>query len=294
MKPVNQTLLTLIIAFTMLMGFIGVYAVGYEYEQTAIPESIFVSDSNLEFESMDLRPYYLSQGYTFPGYHNPMYYTRDALTSVFEKANATMVYTGNNTWDSAIPVYDKPVGVTWGSSLVYINPALPFLDEYLITSINLKMNLPGDADINVESYIASQHNPVDIVLDVGSTTPIQTLTNYNGETEYDETFIITPYQALKMYSRAQVNPDDSYWAIEIYDSNEDEMSAYNLNMSFEFFGTPITTWTLQDSINVVIGASIIGNLIIGTFMIDSVDFGGAIKDLPKKFRSQSASKGGKK
>ena len=278
MKPINQTLLTFIIAMMMILGFVGVYGIGYQYTQNANPELIFESDSNLEYGALDYAPYFELNGYTSPGLLQPMHYYRNLQTSVLISNNFTMIYIGNNTWDGANPGLGTG---TYADSLTYINPLLPFVKSNLITSINLKMNLPGDADILVQSYIASHNNPILPLTDAEFQVDIQDVTNYDGETSYNETFTIKPYQALKMYSDANQNPY-TYWAIEIYDSAHNGMTPYNVNLSFEFYGTPVTTWSLQDSINVVIGGSMIGNFVIGIFMLDFVDFRGTSKTLPGK------------
>ena len=286
MKPINQTFLALIIALLMLSGFAGVYVVAWNFEQTRNVEILFESDSDVEFQEVNLDALFLDRGYTPPGIMHPQFYYRLAQTSVFHQINMTMVYVGNNTWDAAVPCIDPPVGETFPTrnALVYVPVDLAFLKSVLVSSITLKMNLPGDADIEVEHYIASSPNPW--VSDTqGTHAVIQDVTTYDGETTYDETFVINSVDALKIYAGANDPLNDiTYWAIEIYDVDGDGMTPYNINMEFSFSGTYVSTWTLQDTVNLVIGMSIIGNVIAGVYMTDGVDFGEVRKDLGRKLK----------
>lgn len=276
MKPINQTLLTLIIASVMILGFVGVYAIGYQYESTAIPETLFVSDSNTEFGMIDFNALVLPAYY--PAIYQPMYYGKVSPLGNWIQSNITMVYTGNNTWGGAV---NQQTGAFYESQ-VYIPIKLDIAKTSLFSSIQIKMNLPGDADISTDVMISSIHNPVVLPGDSGYYTTIQPITPQTpSATTYNQTFPISTYQALKIYSDANANPEP-YITIRIIDNLENGISAYNLNMTVEIIGTSVSTWSLQDSVNIVIGGAVVGNFVVGAFMLDSVDFRGYVKTLPGK------------
>lgn len=290
MRPQNQTLLAVIMALCMVAGFIGVYAVGYQYEQTASPERVFVSDSNMEIAEPDLTPLYLNAGYTSFEPHTPAWYHRNVLSSVILKQNITMVYTGNNTWSGAVAGGNTDCD---GNSQLYVGVLLPFLKTTMLTEINITMTLPGDADQWLQVYVTSTHNPIQPTLDGGYNTDIALHWGANTETVFVLTHEVTPFEALKMYSGANARPY-TYMAIELNDQANDGISAFNLELQVEFKGTPVLTWSLQDSINLVLGLSITGNIIVMAYMTDSLDFGGYRKDLSGKRAWSPKRKSGKR
>jgi hypothetical protein len=276
MKPINQTLLAIVISLMMVADFVGVYAVRYQYTQNSVPESIYVSDSNTEFGTIDFQA--LTPPTQFSAIYQPMYYAKVSPLGNWIQSNITMVYTGNDTWGGAV---NSPAGAYYESQ-VYIPIKMDIVKTCLITSISIKMSLPGDADIQTDATFLSVHNPVIVPTDFGFYTTIQPITaSTPGATSYNQTLAITPYKALKIYSDANSNPE-TYLTIRIIDSLQNGMTPYNLNMTIEIMGTPVNTWSLQDSVNFVLGASIVGNCILLVYMSDAVDFGGYRKDLSNR------------
>ena len=295
MKPINQTLLTVIIAFTMIMGFIGVYAVGYTYENYETTNSIVVweSDSNMEFQSL----VHEHTDDTYKNLPNPygvgtIKQTIVGGVSFYEFNNCTPVFTGNNTWAMTMTGFIADVP-DYDHAFHHIPILIPEAKTFLADEVHITMTLPGDLGQTMTIYLGSNNNPeLDDLPDVDFTVLLPA-TNLFGETEYDQTFSLTSFQKLEWYGESQNKDEPGIW-FYIENTNTLGLSSVAMEISITITGVPITTWSLMDSINTVIGASIIGNVIIGTFMIDSIDFGKAIRDLPRKYRTQSASKGGKK
>lgn len=294
MRPQNQSLLALIMALCMVAGFIGVYAIGWNYDQTKTPETVFVSDSDTEFTTVDLRPSYEYRGFTgvqaFNSLTSPMWYGHSSISPyVWVYSNITMIYTGNNTWDGGVIA-------TTGSYYeddVIIPITLPVAKSCLINSVSIKMNLPGDPDQSVAMSIGSVHNPYVAPSDDMYSTVIQPGTAYNNQVSYNHTSTLTPYQSLKIYGNANTNPL-TYMTIQIIDTGHNGMSLFNLNLTVSISGTFVSTWSLQDSVNLALGLSIAGNVIVMAYMTDSLDFGGYRKDLPGKRGWSPKRKSGKR
>lgn len=273
MKPINQTILTIIIALMMTSSFIGIYAIGQYYNDLAMDDQIiFSSDSDMEFSAIDLRDLYTYYGYSFPGYHVPCSYYRDNAETYFIQQNFTPVYIGNNTWSGAVPPVPTPSPLPyWGGSLVYVGILMPILKSYLISSIHLKMDLPGDPEQYLVMYLASHNNPYtmsDISYQVNM--PVQWCQTY---TTIDHNYTLSSYDSLRIHSNAQIN-DYSYMAIEIEDMEDDGLAGFDINLQLEIYGSPVLTWSLQDSINTVLAISISANIGLIIYMTDSIDFGG--------------------
>lgn len=302
MRPQNQTLMALIMACVMSLGFLGVYATGYYYNQNSEPETVFVSDSNMEFGAWDMTADFEDNlGYTSPqGFvMTPQYwYMKDIAYGqpeyhVIYRNNCTTVYLGNETWGGAITGYSGTPNPAPQRSLAFIPVLLPELNTYLLSNISITMSLPGDSDQTVNVFMLSVHNPYDPTTDTGYYTTIQSGGVYNSETEYSESFDLSQYQTLKIYSDAKQNPYHLL-VIEVYDSLANGFSSYDLQLNIELSGVQATTWTQLEAVELVLGISIAGNVIVMAYMTDSLDFGGYRKDLPGKRGWSPKRKSGKR
>lgn len=282
MRPQNQTLLALIMAFVMSLGFIGVYAVSYQYETTAQTEQVYSSDSDLEFLDWDttLRYPEIPQPYGIGGYM--------INAGVYEKTNTTPVFLGNDTWGASLIGFD-PHSPHYSNAYYYIPILITQAKTFITDTINITCTLAGEP-VTVDIYIGGVNNPDDntnipaVRLDQFTTTT---------ETSFTKSFDLSSYEKLQWYSTSQ-QINSPTLTIVMYDTGFDGLSTYAMELKVIITGETTTTWSLQDSVNLVIGISIAGNIIVMAYMTDSLDFGGSRKDLPGKKGWSPKRKSGKR
>lgn len=280
MRPQNQTLLALLVALVMSIGFVGVYALSYEYEvnQTQLSEVVWTTDSNAVFSEMDtsvsvpamagIQPYTLGS------------YKTTSAGTIWDKNNATGVYLGNDTWGASMIGWASETPL-YSSALYMIPFDVPEAKTFIADTITINITLP--ADITLQIYAGGYNTPVDSTL----ITPGVQLANVitTTETSYDEEITLSSYQKLQWYS-ASTQYETPDIVIYIYDTDRDGLSSYAMEVSIVIEGQSSTTWSLQDSVNVAIGGSIAINVLVMVYMSDSIDLGGSHKDLPSKGRSK--------
>lgn len=279
MQPQNQTVLTGIIAFVLVSSFAGVYAVNYYYDSNGVTEVCMTSDSDMEFvmgidyEPDDLSPWGDTSGtgsFKWSGSPSP------SLTSINVKNNCTPLYLGNDTWGTTMTGF---AGETPSYSGAYhqISIAMPCAKTYLIENITIDMTVASGSTILIG---VGGFNDPQIDTNVGGYT-IVPYTDIETQTTYSETITLNNVQALGWYSIAQAR-DTPTLNIYLYDIDRDGLNTFALEFNMEVTGQAITTWSLQNYINLVLGVSIGFNIFIMIFMSDAVDFGGYRNDLKRR------------
>lgn len=256
MKPFNQTVMALIIILTMFGGFAGVYYAEYSFEQTHDTEMIFQTDANTEFSSYPSTPYNIT---TATSYVNANF--------TWVQIPKTPVYLGNNTWgvsQSTTPT--PPVTATGTRHEIVID--IPITESWYIDYINVSLynpTLPSGSTLYMIIY-----NVVEII------TPVNGWYNYSMD--------LTTYETLTIMNYVQSTYPDSgiYFLIFIEAPTGTTLPNHAYIFDAQIYGYLLTTWTLQDSINTVIGISIMANIFIGIMMLDNVDLGGKIKHLTRQ------------
>lgn len=283
MKPVNQTILAGIMALVMVSGFVGVYYVGEAYatDETRESETITISDSNMEivygidYEPDDLSPWgdtYGTGSFKWSGSASP------SLTSTNVKNNATVLYLGNDTWGATMTGFTQTTPAYNGAfHLLMIE--MPVFKTHIIDEMTINMTLPTDSDTSIVIGVGGFNTP-QTDIHIGGYTLVSYL---SVNTRYDATITLNNVQKLGEYSIANQRETPTL-TIAIYDIDHDGLSTYALEFEMTATGTPISTWSYADSVNTVIGASMIGNFAIGILMLDAIDFGGMKNDLKRATR----------
>lgn len=271
-SSLKQTAVFMTAIFTVLMltGFVGVYAVDYEWKQNYPSERLFITDGDTQFVTIDYDP----DSYPDPYYPDLQTCQRELLSGTPMQYNRTAVYTGNNTYSIA-------VNETSGSS----NSALmvmeiPNVENWIMSDIWINMSKNTDPDITLSAtliYYDDIHiytNPSDqIYLNyaVGSTTG----------TDYETHLSIPLATALSINNNA--NQFDNVALMVIFkDKDNDGLSAFAWEMTLTIDGQKTSDMSIADTVSWVLGGSVVINIIAIAYMTDGLDI------IPKKKSDASA------
>ena len=247
----------------MVSGFIGVYGVVNQYEST-IPETrLFISDSNTEFPVYESTPYNVTSGTAY-------------VDSLFEwnQIRTYPNYLGNNTWGISPPATPTPPATATGTRHEIVM-TIPLTESWYIDIINVSIHMPT-LPANTQIYTI-----IDGVVDVRTAT--------SGWFNY--TFDLSAYQSLQLYNVITGTPDyNFYLLLSVQSPQGNTLPAHAYIFNVEMTGNLITTWSLQNSINVVMSVSIGINIFVGVYMMDSVDFNVKRKDLKRRVSSYTKRK----
>ena len=279
----NQTFLAVLMALIVLSGFIGVYYVSSEYEkyETVNSELKYASDSNLQWHELDTtesttgfpQPYgigtYKSNG---ADSNNPVSMTRN---------NCTPVYTGNNTWSAGMtgfPGDATPLTYMWH----HLPIVLPEVKNIIVDTISLKFTMPGDVYQHLQILIGANDNPENAGFVNLKTLTLVDLPEH-GSTEYENYFKLGSYAQMFWYNACQ-QADDPIIVIYMFGDAANGISSFALDLTLNITGVSLLSWSLQDSINLVVGLHIVLCTVALVYSTDGVDWGKVEKVL----------KGGKK
>lgn len=283
MKPQNQTVLAVIMALIMISGFAGVYYVSAEYEarEYDLAEPVWNSDTDMLFQELDTtasttgfpQPYGLgSFSATGSDSNNPVSMTGN---------NATAVYTGNNTWSMGMTGFvgdTTPLTYMWHHYPVVIEGASSFIAD----KINISFTMAGDTYQHVKILVGANNNP-----ERAGFVGLKYFTLYEAdehtETEFSQSFDLSTFQKMLWYDACN-NADEPIIVIYIFGDSADGISSYAMELSIAITGVPTLTWTLQDSINLVLSLSIALNVVGAVYLTDGVDWGKVRNDLAKRRR----------
>jgi hypothetical protein len=162
-------------------------------------------------------------------------------------------------------------------SAYYMIPIdIPEAKTFIAEEIEITISLPGEP-ILFTLGIGGYDIPQSLIATPGVILSNQIAYSIDS---YGATYTLSDYQKLAWYNSA-TQSDMPAMTIYIYDpyNVRDGLSSYALDLTINITGQTITTWSLQDSVNVVIGGSIALNGFVMVYMSDAVDFGGRKKDL---------------
>jgi len=288
MNSAKQTVLAFIFAGTILMGFVGVYYVDnytgpeptilWESDSAAVSEGVGFATLNMPYTTFE--GIWTGQSVTYP--------TTPSFT--FENYNRTTVYLGNNTWSMA-----SNHSAASNDAYTHWCFEIPELENWIIDGINISFSTPA-GETNLE-FGTTIYYPVDGSIDRDLT--------YNNGIQIDRVYSFTPtdnfyvrnltvplYTALEVQDASlqeidevKVSPILVFTLLEITDN--DGINAYASTIKITITGEPISGWSQANMISLIIGASIVANVIVGVFLTDDYDVGGKVKDLRNRRTDRS-------
>ena len=270
MQPQNQTVLTLIVALALSSAFIGVFALDYQYDQTTEIDEVWASDSNLEFSNIDMGLLMPDIAPITMGLGSYMFYGFPTYTS-YTATNSTGVYLENETWGGSMIGWSE-MTPDFTSAAYFIPIDIPIAKITLIKDIYINISLPATPihmSIGLSGYTDPQTTIQDaIAVSLANTVP------YDGTTlpYYKATYHLTTYQSLTWFNMCQKEGVTPYIGIYMYDLARDGMPSYAMTVQMNMTGGFVNTWSLQDSVNVVVGASFVGNIALCIYMTDAIDW----------------------
>lgn len=284
MKPIHQSILAIIMASVMLLSFIGVYIAGYQYEtyQTENSTIMWQSDSNMQFQELDVSQSVPLWNYTPYGIGTFRYWGDSLFPTYEEGNNCTPIYAGNNTWTASMLGFST--GIPEPSAEYFHYPVLiPQAKTFLADTIDFTITVPAsDGDINLLVLIGANNNPERVDFSGLSTQPILDETIGSAESTVTRSITLTTFQKLLWYQGSNNADESAMWFYVIGTDRLDGISSYALELTITITGVPITTWSLQDSINLVLVIGIASNIVIIIYASDGVDLNAIRKDLPGK------------
>ena len=265
MKPISQTLLTVIIGLVMISAFVGVYYVDSYYAKNTENETLFITDSNVEFPS-------------YPGEDVGLPYNMTTSTnyqdSEFDwvQIETTPIYIGNNTWGVSQPASTSPP-ITASGTVHYIVMEIPFSESWYVKTINISVLLPATLPNNSDFWITLGGN-------------IEEIDAVNGWVNYS--WDLTTYESLNLMQLKKADSDwDCALTIHVNAPIGTTLPAHAYVFTAEITGNLFTSWSMQNSIDLVMGICVIGNIMLIIYMTDAIDFNAKRKDLPGKTRVKS-------
>jgi hypothetical protein len=287
----KDIILTVILSFSLMMGFVGVYVVQAYYDTELTPETVFESDSDLEFGQHDY-----GLGYPINWYYDVQTAYKILNGADFFQYNKTAVYTGNNSWQTSVNT-STVSGVGTSNAFDWVMN-FPNLDRFVIDNLTVSLRYPVMPDSFVGIYVIhfptltgyTEDSPIKQTLlysDISAQTTQTSLGWYNKTLDIDLT------DSLRIYDIAQ-ETDNWFLFMTIQDKNKDGFSEGVMSINFEMNAQQISGWSIIDSLTSVIGGAFILNIIVAIFMLDAYDIGGYVRDLPNRKRKSISAKPRKK
>jgi hypothetical protein len=266
----------------MSVGFIGVYVVGWQYEQNDEASTVqWVSDSNMEFQNLDTSLHTDDLYMNLPNPYGIGSFKRNDISGVsyYYQNNCTPIYVGNNTWQASMIGWEDE-DPDYIQAWYHFPIMIPEANTFIADTITISMRLPGDLHQTVQILLGANNNPEADDLSSVESIQIYPVTLHASETWFNQTFTLSMYQKLLWYSQCQNHDEKGIWIYIANGAAANGLSSYAAQMELEVTGRPVNTWSLQDTVNVVIGMSVGLNIAAMLYMSDDIDFGGVSrKDL---------------
>lgn len=204
--------------------------------------------------------------------------------SVWLSWNRTAVYLGNETWACSFNTTEGPNG-----NINVIVLEIPDLENMIIDNIVYNITTNGEPDnviISTFGLVDSATNimdhdngPVEIINFIDGAPPDPLYIDgiwYNRTVDMDLQDSIGLYQALN-------NGKKGYLMI-FYgeDPAAGDFDGWACKFKVEVYGERVTGWSKVDTVNLVIGLSIMCNVIAAIYIQDQYDVGGYVKDIKKR------------
>jgi hypothetical protein len=284
MKAINQTLLAVIVGLCMSFSFIGVYAVGYHYDQAdGVSSEVWTSDSDMTFQELDTSLHTDDLYKNLPNPYGVGTFKQTMVGSIgyYEQNNCTPVYSGNDTWTASMIGW-LPDTPDYTHAWHHLPIMIPTANTFIADMVNVSFSLPGDSDQQIQIMLGANDNPEPDDLSSVKSIVIYPVTAHASELWFNHSFDLTMYQKLLWYDYCQGRDEMGIWIYIMDGDPSDGFSSFALELSVKVTGKYVTTWSLQDSVNAVVGTGIGLNILVMVYMSDAVDFGIKRKDLRKR------------
>lgn len=235
------------------MTFTSIHYASEQFVKNLPNTQLFITDSNTEFPNIASTPYNATTGvaYVDSGFN-------------WNQIVTYPTYLGNNTWGVSQPASPAPPPTATGTrhEILY---TIPITESWFIDYVNVSIFLPT-MPVNTRMY-STIYNAVQ--------------SNIASAGWFNYTFDFTTFQSLNLINGIIGNPEaEIYCLLSLAAPDGNTLPAHAYIFNVEIIGKLVTTWTLQDTINLIVGVSIGINIFIGVLMLDSVDFRAVRKDLP--------------
>lgn len=279
-SSINATMLTALFLAIMLAGFGAVAYVSYDYDLARESELVYTTNTDIspngQYYDLVNAPFttwdYVSTGQLSAFTGSPyQFYTY----------NRTAVYSGNDTWTYSS---NETLG-NYHNNARWLFP-IENIDNWIIHSVNLSFSTPSDTDLE---FVYAINYPIDNIVDYEATykrgVAFEHIYSFSPtDNHYYRNYSVPLSTALEILDVSKELKDlaSPVFEFSLVDKDKDGMSAFAFSMSIQIYGEKINTWSISDTLTMVIVGSGIVNVSIAVLMLDSVDIGGYVRDLPKK------------
>lgn len=251
-------MMTALFTVLMLAGFIGVYAVDYEWQNNYPNEELFITDGDASFVVVE-------HGI---GYPDPYYYDLQTSQRVFKDSvpmqyNRTAIWDGNTTYSMAVNETDGA-----SNSAIFVID-MPNVQNWVISEVWVNMSKNADPDLTLQIAIYS----FDSVHDY--TDPVNNIfTSYSvggvAGLEYSTGISVPLATALTVNNDANEHTDN-VMVISLQDKDHDGLSAFAWDMEITIKGQKTSEMSISDTVAWVIGGSCVLNIVAILYMTDGID-----------------------
>lgn len=280
----NATMLTALFLAIMLAGFGAVAYVSYDYDMAKETELLYTTDSSHnptgEYYELVNAPF-LTWDYIATGQNSAF----TGSPYQFYTYNRTAVYSGNDTWTYSS---NETTG-NFHNQARWLFP-IENIENWVISSVNLSFSVPSDTDLEFAYSITYPINNQIIYDDeYKSAVGFETIYSFTPtDNHYYRNYSVPLTKALEILdsTRELDGIATPIFEFALTDKNNDGLGAFAFSMSVQIYGEKIDTWSISDTLAVVIAGSGIVNVSIAVLMLDSVDIGGYVRDLPKRSKKR--------
>lgn len=275
----TQTVLATVFMVSMLLGFVAVAYIDYEYQNNGDITLLWESDSSTEFSSYN---HVNMESDWFDYSCNGQFVAFEPMPYSYCEYNRTAVYSGNNTWTYSC-------NETFGDYRNYNTwvISLPNLKSWIITDMNITVSTPGDSGLELDFSIIY---PIANELDRDRTDRLTTrlYLDYSLTTDPTETYNydVPLNKALEIFDSCNSNENiEPVLSLSTYDITPwGGISEYAYSISVEIYGEQVSGWSLSDSTFTALAGATCLNVVIVIYMTDEIDVGGYVKNIQKRRR----------
>ena len=275
---IQQQVLALVFALTLLLGFglIAVTAEYYEYSNTK--ELLFISDSNTEFITASV-----SDNYVYSDESAIDTHARNLKGTTVTFISLDPIYLGNNTWAISVPTFDNPPYVFCDA---YYQMNLPNMERWMLTDVFLNWTV-GTQVYTGGATILHFNEPFPLT-DGGSasdkTAETPLFVNYGLTNPIGLHHEVPLPKALKINQDSQNKQYTSLECAVFIPSLAVTWEGFAWTFTVEIYGYKQTATSLTGLLILGLSIGTISNFSVMIFMTDRVDLFGYKQDIPRKRR----------
>jgi len=264
----KQTMLGAVFMVTMLLGFVAVAYIDYEFQNNGEPVLLYTTDSNTKFVIFE----YDNE----PVDYYPDLRTCQRIAPNHLQYNRTPVYEGGDSWVLGL----NDTTEDFNTAVIVIE--LPDLHHWIINE--LVFNVTENNDDSYKFITQFIHNTPTTEgvwdLDTAISTTVRTNWHTGGQTWFNGTDTIALNDGIGIYNDAN-NNNVSLLFIQFYDDGGN-WDGWALHFKYEIWGVQVSGWNLNDSVFAALIASIILNVIVIVYMTDGFDMGKVTRVLKRR------------